>query len=69
LTFKFVMITEVFKMPKGKLHKPLALVAAKRYSSGNSVALKSLPNPTLTELNTDCHTYTRTWAQRACLKA
>jgi hypothetical protein len=28
------MITEVFKMPKGNLHKPLARGEAKRYSSG-----------------------------------
>jgi hypothetical protein len=51
------MITEVFKMPKGKLHKPLALGEAKRYSNGSSVALQSLPDPTPIELNTDCHTY------------
>jgi hypothetical protein len=51
------MVTEVFKMPKGKLHKPLALGEAKRYSTGSSVALQSLPDPTLTELHTDCDTY------------
>jgi len=32
--FTFVMITEVFKMRKCKLHKPLALREAKCYSSG-----------------------------------
>ena len=38
-------------MPKGKLHKPLAFCEAKRYSTGSSVPLQSLPDPTLTELN------------------
>jgi len=51
------MITEVFKMPKGKLHKPLTLGEAKRHSTGSSVALQSLPDPALTELNTVIHTY------------
>ena len=51
------MITEVFKMPKGKLLEPQVLGEAKRYSTGSSVALQSLPGPTLTELNTNCHTY------------
>lgn len=55
------MITDVFKMPKGKLHKPLALGEAKRYSTGRSATLQSLPDPTLTELNTDCHTYIHTY--------
>jgi len=44
-------------MPKGQLHKPLTLGEAKRYSTGSSVALQSLPDPTLPELNTDCRTY------------
>ena len=48
-------------MPKGKLHKPLALGEAKRYSTGRSATLQSLPDPTLTELNTDCHTYIHTY--------
>jgi hypothetical protein len=49
------MITEVFKMPKGKLHKPLSLGVAKRYSTGagSSVALQALLDLTLTELNSD----------------
>jgi len=52
------MITDVFKMPKGKLHKPLALGEAKCYSTGSSVALQSLPDPALTELtHTVIHTY------------
>jgi hypothetical protein len=55
------MITDVFKMPKGKLHKPLALGEAKCYSTGSSVALQSLPDPALTELtHTVIHTYIHT---------